>query len=138
MSRSLRYRLLAALRGALSIGSVLVVSWSATPASAQSSTGEPVALAPHRAVYEIELAESRGASSVANMSGRMVYELSGSACAGYTQSMRFVTRISSQDGSPSISDLRSTSWEDVLAKAFRFSSTQYKDAKLEDFDRRRR
>ncbi|MEZ5854026.1 MAG: cell envelope integrity EipB family protein [Hyphomicrobiaceae bacterium] len=102
------------------------------PSVAMAQSGQDIVLAPHRAVYEIELAETRGGSSISNMTGRMVYELTGSSCAGYTQSMRFVTRVSSQEGSPTISDLRSSSWEDVLAKSFRFSSTQYKDSKLED------
>jgi hypothetical protein len=89
-------------------------------------------LAPHRAVYEVTLAETRGASGVSDLSGRMVYELTGSTCAGYTQSMRFVTRITSQDGAASVTDMRTSSWEDALAKAFRFNSSQYKDTKLEE------
>jgi hypothetical protein len=100
-------------------------------ATAQPAQGS-VALAPHRAVYEITLDQSRGGSGVSEMSGRMVYELTGSACEGYTQTMRFVTRITNQEGATSITDMRSTSWEDALAKSFRFSSSQYKDTKLSE------
>lgn len=89
-------------------------------------------LAPHRAVYEITLADSRGGAGVSELTGRMVYELTGSACQGYTQNMRFVTRMTSQEGATSVTDMRSTSWEDALAKAFRFNSSQYKDTKLEE------
>lgn len=89
-------------------------------------------LAPHRAIYDITLDQSRGASGVSDMSGRMVYELTGSECEGYTQTMRFVTRMTNQEGASSISDMRSSSWEDALAKSFRFSSSQYKDTKLSD------
>jgi hypothetical protein len=104
----------------------------AQAAAAPGKSPSAPALAPHRAVYEITLADSRGGSSVTDMSGRMVYELTGSACEGYSQSMRFVTRMSGQDGNSSITDMRTSSWEDAVAKAFRFSSTQYKDTKLEE------
>ena len=89
-------------------------------------------LAPHRAIYDITLADTRGGTGVSELTGRMVYELTGSACQGYTQNMRFVTRMTSQEGATSITDMRSTSWEDALAKAFRFNSSQYKDTKLEE------
>lgn len=91
-----------------------------------------VTLAPHRAVYEITLDQSKARTSVSDMTGRMVYELTGSACEGYSQSMRFVTRVVDQEGGSTITDLRSTSWEDALAKAFRFNSSQYKDTKLSE------
>lgn len=107
---------------------------SAAPGLAQTAVAPVVkeGLAAHRAVYEIELADARGGSSVSAMSGRMVYELTGSECVGYTQTMRFVTRMSSQDGGTTVNDMRSTSWEDALAKAFRFNSSQYRDTKLEE------
>jgi hypothetical protein len=88
-----------------------------------------VALAPHRAVYELTLSASRGGASVTSVAGRMVYDLVGSSCDGYTQNMRFVTRMMHQSGSASVSDLRSSTWEDALGKRFRFDSTQLRDDK---------
>lgn len=117
----------------LPILAIAVVVASVGPAAAQQAPGpKPDQLAPHRAVYEIVLAESRGGSGVTELTGRMVYELTGSACQGYTQNMRFVTRMTSQEGATSVTDMRSSSWEDALAKAFRFNSSQYKDTKLEE------
>lgn len=106
-----------------------------TASWAQKVAPQPAApedLAPHRASYEIALADSRGGSGVTELSGRMVYELTGSACQGYTQSMRFVTRMTNQEGATSLTDMRSSSWEDAVAKAFRFNSSQYKDTRLEE------
>lgn len=94
---------------------------AATPAAA----ADAIRFAPHRAVYDITLTKSASGSGVAGMSGRMVYELNGSACEGYTQNMRFVTRMSSQDGSETINDLRNSSWEEVAGKRLRFSTMQY-------------
>lgn len=89
-------------------------------------------LAPHRAVYEISLDKARSGSGVTDMAGRMVYELTGSACDGYTQSMRFVTRMVNQEGAVTLTDIRSSSFEDAGGKTFRFKSSQYKDAKLSE------
>lgn len=103
-----------------------VAIWPGMPVQA----AEPLPLVSHRAVYEITLDKSRGGAGVTELSGRMVYELSGSTCEGYTQSMRFVTRMSGQDGTPTLTDMRSSSWEDLAATKFRFSSSQYKNEKL--------
>lgn len=92
--------------------------------------GENVTFAPHRAVYEIQLAGTTAGSGVADMSGRMVYELNGSPCDGFTQNMRFVTRMANQEGVETISDLRSSSWEEVGGKRLRFSSSQYQNDQL--------
>lgn len=100
------------------------------PASAPSkAAGEPIVMVPHRAVYEMTLANARGGSSVTQVSGRMVYELVGSPCEGYTQNMRFVTQMENQNGSATLTDLRSSSWEDGTGKRFRFNSSQFRDEK---------
>lgn len=116
------------------VASLVGLAGMTTGASAQKVTPPtpPEVLAPHRAVYEITLADTRGGSGVTELSGRMVYELTGSACQGYTQSMRFVTRMTNQEGATSVTDMRSSSWEDAVAKAFRFNSSQYKDTRLEE------
>jgi hypothetical protein len=91
------------------------------------AAGNGITLAPHRAVYDIVLDTARGAGSVTDLTGRMVYELTGNACDGYTQNMRFVTRTSGQEGSTKLSDLRSSSFEDGAFKTLKFSSSQYTD-----------
>lgn len=97
-----------------------------------TSAEEPVHFAPHRAVYELSLADSTAGAGVSGVSGRMVYELNGSACDGYTQNMRFVTVMTNQEGTETLSDLRNSSWEDVDGKKLRFSSTQYQNDELAD------
>jgi hypothetical protein len=57
----------------------------------------------------------------------MAYDLTGSACEGYTQTMRFVTRMTNQSGNTVVTDLRSSTWEDGHGKRFRFDSSQYRD-----------
>lgn len=101
--------------------------WLAAHAAA---AGGLVQFAPHRAVYEITLERAASGSGVVELAGRMVYELNGSRCEGYTQNMRFVTRIVSQDGSEQLNDLRTSTWEDGEGKRLRFNSEQYRDSTL--------
>jgi len=95
-------------------------AWAAT---------DGIVLAPHRAIYDLTLASTRGAAGVTSVAGRMVYDLVGSACEGYTQNMRFVTRMTHQSGSTINTDLRSSTWEDGVGKRFRFDSSQFRDEK---------
>jgi hypothetical protein len=112
--------------GAVAGALALLALWSPPPAQA---AGEGIVLAPHRAIYEMSLANTRGGSGVTAVAGRMVYELTGSACEGYTQNMRFVTQMVNQGGTAIITDLRSSSWEEGTGKRFRFNSSQYRDEK---------
>ncbi len=102
------------------------------PQWATAAPTSSIQFAPHRAVYDITLERAASGSGVVELAGRMVYELNGSRCEGYTQNMRFVTRIVSQDGSEQVSDLRTSSWEDGAGKRLRFNSEQYRDSKLQE------
>ncbi len=69
----------------------------AVSAESTAAPAEAVVLSPHRAVYDITLDRAAGGSGIAEMSGRMVYELTGNVCTGYSQSMRFVTQVVNQE-----------------------------------------
>lgn len=93
---------------------------------------EGVDFRPHRAVYDISFDHATPGSGVADMTGRMVYEMSGSHCTGFAQKMRFVTRMTNQEGLAQINDLRTTSFEDIATHRLRFSSSQYENQKLSE------
>src|SRR5438128_651372 len=57
-----------------------------------------VALAPHRAIYDLKLGQSKGNRSLAAVRGRIVYDFSGSACEGYSLSFRQVTELDNGEG----------------------------------------
>ena len=92
------------------------------PAAAMTPAGE---LASHRAVYELKLAQSRGNSSAVSARGRILYDFSGSACDGYALQFRQVSELDNGEGKVTLSDLRSTTWEDGAAKKFTFRSQNY-------------
>ena len=81
-----------------------------------------VVLAPHRAVYELKLARTRGSRSIEGLRGRILYDFTGSACAGYGLQFRQVSELDSGEGKTVLSDLRASTWEDAQAKQFRFNS----------------
>ena len=81
-----------------------------------------VALAPHRAVYDLKLLKSHGKRSIEAVRGRILYDFTGSACEGYALQFRQVSEIDSGEGKMALSDLRAATWEDGDAKSFRFNS----------------
>jgi hypothetical protein len=90
------------------------------PSAAPAVKGD--VLAPHRAVYDLKMLKTRGTGRIEGVRGRILYDFSGSACAGYELQFRQVSELSSGEGSTALSDLRSTTWEDTAAKKFRFTS----------------
>ena len=106
---------------------VLAATLIAPAAALAQGAQKPAEFAPHRAVYDVTLARSAPGSGVSEMTGRMVYELSGSSCEGWTQNMRFVTRMTNQEGAQQLSDLRTSSWEEAKGRRLRFNSTQLRD-----------
>ena len=112
-----------AVAGPVSIGKQKINSDAKKP-------WEDIVFQPHRAVYEVMLLRASAGSSIANLSGRMVYELSGNRCEGYIQKLRFVTRTTNQNGDAQLSDLRSTSWENIGTNALRFDVQNFHDADL--------
>ena len=91
---------LLAAAGLAAAGTATVWAQRAEPSRSQAA--QPIQLVPHRAVYEFSLGNVRSGKGITALSGRMVYEFTGSACEGYTQSMRFVTRSSSESGAISV------------------------------------
>ena len=83
----------------------------------------------HQALYELSLVKSRGSNAINNARGRILYNFSGSACEGYTSEFRQVSELDSGEGKLTLSDLRSSSWEDGAGKSYKFKiDTRMNDA----------
>src|SRR5829696_7160714 len=92
---------------------------------------EPVRLAPHRAVYDLSLAKSTGSRSVESARGRIAFDFTGDACAGYALKYRQVTVLESAETGARTSDLRTATFEDGDGKAFQFKTDSGPDSKRE-------
>lgn len=119
------------LKSGVVCGSICLLAAGALRAAPRASeTHQEFVFQPHRAVYDVTLERAAAGSSIANLNGRMVYELSGNACEGYSQKLRFVTRTTNKEGVSQLNDLRSTSWESVSSGTLRFDVENYHDDAL--------
>jgi hypothetical protein len=116
-----------------------IASWLRTFAVAALATGMAVGKADaaaggsflsHQALYELSLLKSRGSNAISSARGRILYSFSGSTCEGYTSEFRQVSEMNSGEGKVTLSDLRSTSWEDADGKTYRFKI----DSRMNDAD----
>jgi hypothetical protein len=98
----------------------LVALASTTPAWGQQPAGKAPVLAPHRAVYDLSLASSRGARTIEAARGRIAFDLTGDACEGYALKFRQVTVMESAESGTKTSDLRTANFESGDGRTFRF------------------
>lgn len=119
------------ITGAASSAILLSGTHSSALAAPPVSTA-PVVLTPHRAVYDLRLLRTRGKREIESVRGRILYDFSGSACAGYVLNFRQVSELDSGEEKSALSDLRATTWEEGSAKKFRFSSENYLNERAVD------
>ena len=100
------------------------------PAAADTRDG----LRPHRAVYDVTLLEASERSGIKGSRGRIVYELTGSACEGFATQFRFFQQVRT-DRREYTSDQRTTTFEaadsstfDFLTRSF-FNGSQEKEVR---------
>ena len=88
-------------------------------------------VAPHRAVYDLQLLRTSEGANVGSVAGRMAYEVSGSECDGWTVSFRLVNRFNYKEGTSRLFDTQSSSWETGDGKAMNYSEKEFIDSKQE-------
>jgi len=133
-NRAARRQIAMTILGRSALGTVIVAAALALVGlGVRHATALPPAseLASHRAIYELKLAQTRGNSAVAAR-GRILYDFSGNACEGYALQFRQVSELDNGEGKVTLSDLRSTTWEDGAAKKFIFKSQNYLNETLLD------
>jgi hypothetical protein len=119
-------------RAAACIVPVLAALLLSSPIGSGVATAADPAIefAVHRAIYELSLAQSHSSSMSAR--GRILYDFSGNACEGYALLFRQVSELDNGEGRTTLSDLRSTSWEEGAAKRYVFKSQNYLNETLLD------
>src|SRR2546430_15726151 len=133
-NRAARRQIAMTILGRSALGTVIVAAALALVGlGVRHATALPPGseLASHRAIYELKLAQTRGNSAVAAR-GRILYDFSGNACEGYALQFRQVSELDNGEGKVTLSDLRSTTWEDGAAKKFIFKSQNYLNETLID------
>ncbi|HEX7881863.1 MAG TPA: cell envelope integrity EipB family protein [Afipia sp.] len=119
--------------GSLALPLLLSAAFLAPGTGARAAPS--VAFLAHQAVYDLSLKTSRGNANISNATGRILYNFAGSACEGYTTEFRQVSQLDAGESKTTISDLRSTSWEDGEGKSYRFKiETRMNDADATSVD----
>lgn len=101
-----------------------------SPAAAAAAS-----LLPHRAVYDLRLADQQpqgGSEGMAAVGGRMVFEFTGTPCEGYTVNFRFVVEMTDGEGSTTVTDLRTSTFESGAGDSFDFLSQTFTNQVLTD------
>lgn len=134
------FRLRAA--GAAGLALALVASPLATaaagtaPAAATALAGKEASIvagfAPHRAVYDLALDNVESNAAVSDVGGRMVYEITGGACEGFSVNFRMVTEVQDDEGGNRLTDLRTTSYESGTADSYQFLTQNFVDQDKDD------
>jgi hypothetical protein len=92
-------------------------------------------LVAHRAFYTLEAARLDDGSGISQISGKLAYEITGSACEGYSVSYRIANRYVQSEGSAQVSDLQLTSYESADALELDLRQKQFTNSKLEQESR---
>lgn len=82
-----------------------------------------LALLPHRASYALTLDGSRPTGQLEDMSGRIDYQMTGDACAGYTTLTRQTSESRGGESGPLRQTVTSRAWEAGDGDAYNFEST---------------
>ena len=117
-------------RSAKSLPLAMAVSAIVAVAAGKAEATANGAFISHQALYELSLLKSRGSNSINSARGRILYSFTGNACEGYTSEFRQVSEMDSGEDKVTLSDLRSTSWEDAAGKTYRFKI----DSRMNDVD----
>jgi len=94
-----------------------------------ANAGE-ITLVPYRAVYDVELDKSAPANAVVGTTGRMVYELRGSECLGFTARSRSIMKTIGKDASEQLVDKQVETFEAPSGDSFTFNVKTYTDGAL--------
>ena len=112
---------------------------AATPSAAQSAAAEdsesgPIAQATYRAVYDLELLRASQKTGINAAEGRIVMEIRGNACSGWTSQTRMVVAMHFRRRGTRLTDSRDTAWESANGNVFRYAAVRYVNGiKSEDY-----
>ncbi len=85
----------------------------------------------HRAVYDLKLERSSEGSNISGADGRMVMEITGSACDGWSTSFRRVMELRPNEGETQLLDNQVASWESGDGLSLQLNDKQFVNNRLE-------
>jgi hypothetical protein len=86
-----------------------------------------IALAPHRAVYDVTLKRADERADLSGAEGRLAMELGGSDCEGWTTNFRMANEFRPREGKGRVIDTQSASWESGDGLSMRYNQREFLD-----------
>jgi len=111
-------------------GASLLLGFAAL-AALGSNAWAAVSIRAHRAVYDLKLDRSSEGSNISGADGRMVMELTGSACDGWSTSFRRVMELRPNDGETQLFDNQVASWESGDGLSLQLNDKQFINNRLD-------
>ena len=103
----------------------------------QPACAEVMALASHKAVYELKMTKSSGGRALTDARSIITVDFSGTACDGYAMNFRQAMELTPAEGPVRASEMRSVTFEDGEGATFRFKVNSTVDGQpTEDLDGR--
>lgn len=106
---------------------ILLITLSCCGASAAHAAAPIIKIMPHRAVYQMSLAQNRQASQVINAEGKMTYTW-GDACDGWTNEQKLEMKYYYAQGQVVQSTISNASWEAKDGSRYTFNAHNGSDA----------
>ena len=115
---------------------IIVIFWLAglglsLPGAATAGEAAGPGLQAHLAVYDLTLANAEDRSGITSAAGRMVVDVKGGPCEGWTLDFRLVVQYGLNAGGSRLLDSRSSSWEAGNGNELRYTRQQYVNNKLQ-------
>ena len=85
---------------------------------------EAASVAPHRAIYDLSLLRANDGAQLRAAAGKLAFEVDGSSCEGFTVNFRMATRYRQNDGTATLIDTLSTTYENAAATELRHQSKE--------------
>jgi len=82
-------------------------------------------LSPHRAVYDMAMEKASDRSGISDINARLVYELKGSTCEGFTLNIRLLSTFTTRSGKKNTTDVRISSFEGEKGSSYEYTSQQF-------------
>ena len=90
-----------------------------------------VTIVAHRAIYEMTLASSTNRSGISGADGRLVMELTGSGCEGWSVTFRRVMELRPDESNVKLLDTQIASWESGDGLSMHMTQKEYIDNTLQ-------
>jgi hypothetical protein len=75
------------------------------------ASAEAATIAPHRAIYDLQLLRANSGADLQSATGKLAFEIQGSACEGWTLGFRMATKYRPAESDAQLIDTQSTTYE---------------------------